>query len=199
MPYSPKDICNLGLGRIAASLVSNLSPPVSALEKHCASGYGMWKRTELAKRRWVFAVTSAVLTQEGPALSGVLAEHAMGRAYRYPLPTDCVRPLHPSVNSPYQWKQEGRVLLSTNSTLVLTYVRDVPDSDLEDEFVDVLAWRIAMECVEFATQSNTKKEDCRQEYRAALAEAGKNNAFVLGSEASTGEDEAFSWLSSRWS
>jgi hypothetical protein len=198
MTYSPKDICNLGLGRIAASRVTSLSPPTSALERHCADGYALWKRTELTRRQWVFSITTVQLTSEGPEATGLILGYNGGQAYRFPLPADCVRPLRPVVSSPYQWEQQGRYLLTRNSELVLKYIRDVPEAELEDEFVDVLAWRVAMECVEFATQSNTKKADVREDYRTAVNDAAKVNAFVLGDTLSNSDDMAFDWVTSRW-
>ena len=34
-----KDVCNLGLGKLGASRVNNLSPPISTLETKCAAEY----------------------------------------------------------------------------------------------------------------------------------------------------------------
>lgn len=198
MPYQPKDICNIGLGRLAASRVSELNPPRTPLERHCSDGYELWKNSELTKRRWVFALRTLPLVKEGPDLAGAVPAFNGGLVYRYPVPEDCLRPLRTGPSSADQWTQEGRYLLSSNPALVLKYVGRTKDADLSDEFVDVLGWRVAKECVEFATQSNTKRADIERLYQDAVTEARKNNAFVLGDERTTGDDEAYDWLTARW-
>ena len=58
--YTKVQIINLGLGKISSSLISRIDPPKSPLERYCADGYENWKRTEIAKRRWVFATDDEV-------------------------------------------------------------------------------------------------------------------------------------------
>ena len=84
--YTKVQIINLGLGKISSSLISRIDPPQSSLERFCADGYENWKRTEIAKRRWVFAIDDEV------ALPMIEERDGSEFRYVYQLPTDCLRP-----------------------------------------------------------------------------------------------------------
>jgi len=105
-----KSILNLGLGKIAASRIVSMDPPRSPIEKHCAQGYVHWRDLELAKRDWMFAYISGYpLTSEGPPLTSPTD----GRAYRFGLPTDFIRPLRSKAT---EWERRGGYLYSASST-----------------------------------------------------------------------------------
>lgn len=190
-----KDICNLGLGKIGSSRVNNLTPPKSVIEGLCASGYAQWKDSELRKRRWVFAMKRAQIfpTAESPLKTLDAAE----KPYQYNLPGDCLRPLRPRATSE-QWEQREQFIYSPNNVMVLDYIRRVDDNLITDaNFIDVLAWRIAIELVEPTSQANTKQVNTAQGYLLAVQEAGRINAFIIEPGPSTSDDASHSWIEER--
>lgn len=187
--FTNVQVINLGLAKIGSSRVRDISPPRTSLEQHCAEGYQMWKRTELAKHRWVFA------TEYGYALTITAElEREDGLRYKYGLPTDCLRPLRSKYTT---WVQAGRFVYSECDTLAIDYIRNVPEADFDPLFVDVLAARVALESVEYVTQSNTKKADTDALYDRALNAAKKANAFTRGPEDIQSDDCDFSFITAR--
>ena len=186
-----KEVCNQGLGRIGASRVNNLTPPVSVLEIKCAGEYPQWKASELSKRRWVFSVTLVRLN----ALTAPVDPVLDSRQYVFNVPGDMLKPIRPK-NCP--WVQRGLYFYSDQSTIDLEYIRNVPDNELNDAlFVDVLAARVAFECAELTTQSPARKRDAKVILVDAIAEAGRANAFVLDPHEISGDDAAYTWDTAR--
>jgi ethanolamine utilization protein EutP (predicted NTPase) len=62
----------------------------------------------------------------------------------------------------------------------------------------VLAWRIATECVEYVTQSNMKADKALERYNMAVGEAGRANAYTIGSEDNTSDDGMYPFLTERY-
>ena len=182
-----KDVCNLGLGKLGASRVNNLSPPISTLETKCAAEYAQWKASELKKRRWTFATALVRLT----ALSAPVTNPIDGRGYQYNVPGDMLRPLRPKNCT---WVQRGQFLYDHGNQILLEYIRNVPDNELTDPcFIDVLACRVAYECAELATQSPGKKREAAGMLATAADEAGRLNAFTLDPHETGGDDKAYTW------
>lgn len=189
--YDALSIINKGLGKIAASRISSIAPPKQPLERHCAEGYEHWVRSELQKRQWRFATEYAVLTQEGPAID----VPGDGRRYAFPLPTNSLAPIRAKAS---EWEQRGRSLYNPTSTLTIEHVIRVPEAQFDPAFVEVLACRVALECVEYATQSNTKIEAASAFYKEAVNEAYRSNAAVLGPRNLTTRDEDDTWVMARY-
>jgi len=187
--FSKVQIVNFGLSKIAASPISRIDPPQSSLERHISAGYEHWKRTELVKRRWVFAVEMNHALAEVEVLEGV------ERSHKYSLPVECLRPVRTRYT---EWRQSGRYLYSAEAALRIEYIRNASETEFDPMFVEVLACRVALETVEYATQSNTKKADIKALYDEAVAAAGKNNAFVIGPEDIGADDGDFSFITSRF-
>lgn len=183
-------VCNLGLGKIAASRISSLSPPRSSLERHCASGYPTWRDQEIAKRRWVFALAKTQLVQVAEPLTS-------GRnIYQYGLPPKILRPLR---DKHTRWEIRGVVLFSDcPDGQWLEYLQRVDETLFDPLFTDVLASRVAVESVEFASQSNTKGQTADSHYAASVNEAARANAFIIGPEDIQTPDEEDTWISGRW-
>ena len=182
-------LINLGLSEVAESRIKRIDPPGTPLEKYMAVRYDQWKRSELTKRRWVFALVEAyTLTATSSTESG-------SRPYKYPLPIDCLRPVRDKTT---EWIQRGRDLYSAQDTLTIPYIRNAPESEFDPLFNDVLVARIARDSAEYVTQSNTKKEYAAARYKDAVREAGKANAFVIGPEDMNEESNEPSWLEARY-
>lgn len=187
--FSDVQIINLGLSKIGSSRISRIDPPQTSLEKFIASGYPHWKRSEISKRRWVFALESGYALAKVDTLSGV------ARPYKYELPTDCLRPVREKTT---EWVQRRRFIYSAYDELKITYIANVDETEFDPLFVEVLACRIALESVEYVTQSNTKKADAKALYDEVVAEAGRNNAYVIGPEDVTSDDSDFPFLTARY-
>jgi hypothetical protein len=188
-----KDICNMGLGKLGASRVNNLSPPISTLEVKCAAEYPQWKASELRKRRWVFAtVLTSLSALTEPAPAGAATD---GRVFKFQKPGDLLRAIRPKNCT---WVQRGEFFYDFQNTIVLEYIRNTPDSEVTDaSFVELLACRVAVECAELATQSPTKKQFAVTMLVRAEEEAGRLNAFVLDPHDVDGDDGAFTWDNAR--
>src|SRR5215831_10307719 len=152
---SMKDICNLGLGKLGSSRVNNLSPPISTLEHKCAGEYPYWKASELRKRRWTFATKLVQLSALVEPVDPILAQD--GRTFQFAKPGDYIRGLRtPNCT----WIERGQLIYDFSNVISFEYIRNVPDNEISDPlFVDVLAARVAVECVELATQSPAKRRD----------------------------------------
>ncbi len=182
-------IINLGLSKIASSRISRIDPPVSALERFVSEGYEHWKRSELTKRRWVFA------TEDNYTLTRVDTIDNVDKPYKFQLPVECLRPIRQRRT---EWKQRRRFLYSAYDTLRVSMIMNVDETEFDPLFVEVLACRIALESVEYVTQSNTKKADAEALYRAAVSEAGLANAYVIGPEDIAEDDSDFPFVTSRF-
>lgn len=187
--FTDVQIVNIGLSKIASSRVSRLDPPQSSLERFIAAGYDHWKRSELAKRRWVFA------TEAHYALAKVETLEGADRPYKYSLPVDCLRPVRLKRT---EWQQRRRYIYSAEDNLKISYIANVDETEFDPLFVEVFASRVALEAVEYATQSNTKKSDIKTLYDMAVADAAKANAFVIGPEDVVSDDEDFDFITARY-
>jgi|SRR5215467_2617939 len=182
-----KDVCNQGLGKIGASRVNNLTPPISVLEVKCAGEYQQWKTSELKKRRWVFATAFTMLE----ALPDQVPPDPQWRTYKFNKPGDLLRPVRPANCT---WVMRGEFFYDRYNTIQLEYIRTVEDSEMTDPcFIDVLAARVAMECVELATQSPGKRVNAIGTYKDALDTASRLNAFVLDPHQLQGDEMGYTW------
>lgn len=187
--YTDKQIINIGLGKIGSSRIERIDPPRTSLERHCSEGYQNWKRTELTKRRWVFALEIDYVLTKVAELTDT------DKPFKYSIPNDCLRPVREKFT---EWRQAGRFIFSAYDNLKLTYIRDVPEANFDPLFVEVLACRAARESVEYVTQSNTKNADADALYRAAVQDARAANAFTIGPEDIQADDDDFSFVNSRY-
>lgn len=187
--YTDLQITNLGLGKISSSRIQRLDPATSPLEVYMHNGYTPWKRAELTKRRWVFALEDDVVLSLKDTIAGV------ARPYKYELPTRCLRPVRQKRT---EWVQRGRFVYSADPALKIQQINNVPEADFDALFVDVLACWIAVQSCEYVTQSNTKKDDVKAMYGEAVAVAGKMNAFIIGPEDVTADDNDFDFVNARY-
>jgi hypothetical protein len=141
--------------------------------------YVIVRQNEIRRHPWHFAKRRALL-----AASATTPEFDF--SYAYPLPADCLRVLmpHPQSDSvqydgKVDWKIEGRSILSDQGgPLKITYLADVTDPEQFDAaFVDTFAARLAAEVSMRLTGSAEKRKLALEEYRMALLEARRVNAF----------------------
>ena len=93
------------------------------------------------------------------------------------------------------WQIEGRKIYTDDSSpLDIRYIFRVTDPNQFDVlFQEALATRIALELVEEITQSNTKKDVLKDDYKLVIADARRLNAIERVAQVSP-ED---SWITSR--
>jgi hypothetical protein len=181
----------MGLGKLGSSRLNNVSPPVSTLEVKCASEFPQWKQSEIRKRRWIFATRLIQLS----ALMETVVQVTDGRNYQFVRPGDVLRAIRQKNQT---WVARGEFFYDYTNTILLEYLRNVPDNELTDvSFIDVLACRVAVECAELASQSPGKKRDAFAMLKDAEDEAGRLNAFVLEPHETGGDDRAYTWDNSR--
>lgn len=170
MAQSLVDLCNKSLQRVGAASIMSFTDN-SREARACAKAYDICRRDELRKHVWNFAISRA-------ALAADTAAPPFDKAYGYALPADCLRVLLPG-GMPVDWQLEGRAILSNSAgPLRLRYVADVTDCTLFDaSFYTGLALSIAIDICEPLTQSNGKKQDLMAEYKDAISDARRTDAF----------------------
>lgn len=190
--YTKEQIANQGLALITGSRVQTLDPPSSPLEAHIGSNYATWKRSELTKRVWNFAlVYQAQLT-----ITETKTHAPDGRPYVYLMPKTCIRALR---DDDTEWVQRGRNLYSAyNQNFYIDYIDDVPEDQFDELFADVLAHRIAIGSTEHVNQSNVKKATLKEWYDDAVNDASRANAFAKANDNISDADHKYPWLAERW-
>jgi hypothetical protein len=141
--------------------------------------YTLVRQGELRRHPWHFAKRRA-------QLAASVDTPAFDYVYAYPLPADCLRVLMPMPDSEsvqydgkVDWKIEGRSILSNEQgPLSIVYLADVTDpNEFDAAFIDVFASRLAVEVAHRLTGSTEKRKMAQEEYRGALLEARRMNAF----------------------
>lgn len=189
MAASEVAICNVALQKLGETRITALTQdhPVA---RDCNACYEAMRELELRKHRWRFAIERASLAADS-------TEPAFGYDNRFLLPSDCLRVIEPDPdqNDNKDWQIEGRYILTDwEAPLEIRYIKNVTDVSQHDALFDeVLACRIAIQLCEVRTQSQSKKEDVKQQYRDALSEARRVNAM----ESIPQEAETDDWLTAR--
>ncbi|CAB5144881.1 Tail tubular protein Gp11 [uncultured Caudovirales phage] len=187
MSQSVVDTCNSALQRVGAASILSLSDN-SPEARACALAYDSNRRDELRKHSWNFAIKRVVLAPDTTA-------PAFDYKYAFTLPTDCLRVLRPPT-SDLDWQIEGRKILTNDSNvLYLRYLADIDDTTQWDaSFYNVMAASLAVDICEKLTQSNTKKQGLNAEYKEAVADARKVDAFESGPQDAADDD----WWNARY-
>lgn len=175
MAIAKVDIFNLALIGIGAQTVA--SPTENTKNaKACLQVYDMLRLAELRKKpAWNFAIKMAEL----PASA---TTPLFDRAYSYPLPSDflALASSFPENNTTDKdWIiQNGQIYTNWGAPLQIRYVADIVDPNEMDHLFRIsLACKIREVISESLVQSNTKKETAKDDYKEAIAEAKKANAF----------------------
>lgn len=187
---SQVDICNRALQKLGADrIISITQDSVSA--RACNLAYNSVRDTELRAHAWNFAIKRASLAADSIA-------PVYGYDYAYTLPSDYLRILKNDAQEDVltqSWKIEGgKILTNDSAPLLIRYIARITDTTLYDaSFINVLSCKLAMELCEELTQSNTKRQIAAAEYKDAVREARRMNAF----EGFPVIQEADTWSSGR--
>lgn len=139
---------------------------------------------ELHRRNWRFAIKRTTL----PALS---TTPDSGYAYQYQVPNDYLRLLPGGDLIPLAdltdyrsapsalWSIEGdRILTDVGAPLSIRYIARITDaSKFSASFAEALSARLAWECCDAITQSDSKQQLAERRYTMAIREARRANAF----------------------
>jgi hypothetical protein len=167
---SKVEIANLALGKLGANRIVSFSD--DSEEARAASLFYLpTLRAELRRHPWSCAKKRTTLA---PTSSTPL-----NFAYAFNLPTDCLRVLKDLDGYEHDWEIQGRQLLTDETdTLELPYIYEITDPNIMDPLlVEAFACKLAMQMTQRITQSRGKKSDLAEEYKEAIAEAKKANAF----------------------
>lgn len=196
---SSVEICNRALTKLGARRILSITDDVKEA-RELNSMFDSVRDAELRRNPWNFAMTRTAL----PAL---VTTPAWGFAYEYQLPADCVRVVQvhdvyyianltdyrTRMDVPFQI--EGRkILTDLDAPLKVRYIARIEDTQQWDPlFVECFAARLAYECCEAITQSNTKKEQAWADYLTAVRQAKTIDAIENPPEPLPDD----SWLLSR--
>jgi hypothetical protein len=190
MAASDVAIVNLALQKLGAARIVSLTED-SRNARSMNACYEHIRDTELRRHNWNFARKRTTLAPSS-------TDPDFDYDYAFPVPTDFLRLLPPATHN-LDWRLESHgsetaILTNDGDTLEINYIAKITDpTRFDSSFTEMLACRLADHCCEEITQSNTKKADLRDDYRAARADAKRNNAFENISE----EPPEAPWLAAR--
>lgn len=156
------------------------------------------KRDELLRMyRWNFAMARAILAPESTAPE-------FGFSYKFLVPTDCVEvvglfddnePQQNYTSSRTPFKVEGKYILADDDTLYVFYRKSVTDpTQFDAQFVEVLAWSLALDLAYDLTLDETTVARCDKGLEKAIKAAKVSNAI----EGTPEMIQASEWLDSRF-
>lgn len=172
---SQTDVYNRALQKLGLRSLTSPSDTTPRADA-CNRAYPTARRALYQSHTWNCSVKRAQLPADVTA-------PLFGRANYFSLPADYIRllPLDPDDNSEdFDYQVEGRKLVSDEAgPLPLRYVADITDVNTMDPlFVEALACKMAVDMVAELTESNVKKQDLKEDLKAALIEARRANALV---------------------
>lgn len=186
---SSVDIANRALSKLGESRITSFDDD-SKPAREMKSAFDIVRDAEFRAHRWHFTKKRITL----PALS---TAPAFGWLYQYQLPSDFLQLIQVGQYDPIvplndyrtteqtEWAVEagdtGNVILTNHEApLQIRYVSRIVDTTRFDStFVEVLACRLAIEVCEILTQSTTKKESAKDDYKLAMMVAIRANAIEL--------------------
>lgn len=176
-------IANRALGKLGAATIISLDeddPKAVALNV----AFPLVRDAELRRRRWRFSLARHSLPADAVAPS-------FGYARSFTLPDGCLRviqvgeyDLGPNM-ADYRaapladFSIEGRAILTNISApLKVRTIQRITDTEMFDAaFTEALAARLAFECCERITQSDSKKQLAWADYQQSIREAVRSNAL----------------------
>jgi hypothetical protein len=185
---SETSICNSACVKLGAELIITRADGNNRARALNAR-FDQVRDAELRKHRWKFAIKRAAL----PALADApLSDYD----FQYQLPVDFLRLIEGgditavvdlsdcrNLGSNELYSIEGdRILTNLGAPLNIRYIARITDTALFDPaFEEAFASKLAFECCERITQSDSKKDSCRQDYKEAIRAAVRANALEQAS------------------
>lgn len=172
---SDVEICNRALQKLGAKRITSLSQD-SVNARACNFAYEPVKLALLRAYEWSFSIARAQLAADSE-------EPSWGKANAFQLPSDYVQLAsdYPEDNSNTKdWQIEGRKIFTDDAApLYVRYIYNVTDpNEMDSLFREALSTKLALELCEEITQSNTKKDVLKDDFRLAIADAKKSGAIA---------------------
>jgi hypothetical protein len=179
-------ICNSALLKIGADRINSINEPGKMAEL-CKEQYDKIRKELLRSHPWNFS-------KKRLEIAATINTPLFDWGYEHQLPVDCLRVLSIDAKG-YDFKVEGRKIVSDSPTLKIFYISDVTDATLFDaNFSEVLALKLAKDIAYSITQSSNMVQMLAQEYERALSQARSFNA----QEGTPDKVDASEWLNSRF-
>lgn len=194
-------VCNRALQILGADSIQALTDD-NVRGRAMATAYQPVRDAELRRRRWKFSLTRAAL----PALAAAPTAAPM-YTRQFQLPNECLRVIQVGdydlgddladyrVAPTELFSIEGRVILTSFAApLNIRQITQILDASLFDAaFAEYFSSRLAYETCEAITQSDSKKQSCKEHARDALREGVRANAL----ESAPAFMSDGSWVSAR--
>lgn len=171
---SVTEICNRALQKLGAKRITSIDENSNSA-RACLACYEVLRDSELMKHRWGFAILRASIAKDAVAPT-------WGRSAAYTVPSDYLKLVapYPEMDSNSRdWVIENRKILTNDSSpLYIRYIGQITDPNQMDvNFREALSAKMAFEMCEELTQSNSKKESAREDYKTAIKDARKSSAI----------------------
>lgn len=170
---SKVDICNSALRKLGVERINSLTEDNSRA-KICNDRYDILRDEALRSHPWKFAIkrTTAAAVPTAPLFDW---------EKQFQLPSDCLRVLR--VNDDYaKWSQEGDKILTNDTSCKIKYISRVAESMFDSSFVEVLAFRMALDMCYTLTQNATREQVIQAQYAVFLADARSFSAQTANQE-----------------
>ncbi len=183
---SDVQICNRALIRLGADTITALTEDTKE-GRLCNILYTQVRQALLRSHPWNFAITRA-------ALASSTTTPAFEFSYTYPLPSDCLR-VWTLYASNYEYKIEGRNLLTNDPAAKILYIKDVTDaSQFDSLFSTMLSLRLGIELAYNITSNASVLSALTDEY----TKLGREAKLFDGQEGSAPKWDNGDWLDSRY-
>lgn len=185
---SEVSICNRALTLLGSDLIIALTDDNNR-GRTMNANYAPIRDAELVRHRWRFSIKRASL----PALASVPDS---GYARQFQVPDDFLKLIeggdlisgpdfsdYRGIESSIYSREGTAILTNLPAPLHIRYIARVTDASMFDPaFAESLAARIADECCERITQSDSKRQLAMQTYKRAISEATRSNAVEVPSQ-----------------
>lgn len=178
MARSETEICNVGLGYVGGTRISNFDTEQSENAKLCRTLFQPSVDELLCMEAWDCAKQTKIVTSDA---SYDTATFDYGFAYRFPFPANpyCLKVR--TVNDDlYDWQPEGRFVYTDISTCEMVYTKRITDvNEFSSLLVDAISLQIAIKLT-FPLQQSSRLRNELIEYlerfvlpKAKIASAGQ--------------------------
>jgi len=181
-------IANRALTLLGSDLIIALTDDTNRA-RVISANYAPIRDAELARHRWRFSIQRV-------SLAALSATPDSDYARQFQVPGDFLKLIEGGdlvshadltdyrTGSCTLWSREGdKILTNLPAPLHIRYIARITDASLFDAaFAESLSARLADECCERITQSDSKRQICMAAYKRAISEAKLANALEVASE-----------------
>lgn len=172
MASSETQIANRALQKLGADRIESLTQD-NPNARSMNAVYTQVRDEELRRHDWGFAIKRASIAADG-------TDAVWGGWKRYSKPNDYLRVIRDDESGvAVNWRIEGDYIVTdTASPLKIRYISRVTDPNTFDVlFAEAVACKLAMETCKEITGSTSAKQDAKDDYDRAIAEAKRVGAI----------------------